>query len=133
MICSEEQYQSVINKKFDSKLFYCDDFCKLLIENFLNLARGLIINADFLAREQSLEIGKPIKFSYKELERCQALLKEGVKILNNYSDVKSGCIDQYFWYEKKIPLGNVLAFTTFSSPYTCLLHKMIASLICGIN
>lgn len=93
-------------------------------------------NKEELAIRQSNENGKPIKAALSEVERCIFLVECGIKILTEGYEKKMTSIyngQEYVAYEKYIPRGKVLAFTTVSSPYSSVIHKMVAALIYGNN
>lgn len=100
-----------------------------------NLCKGfddfsVLINAskEKLSILQAKESGKPIKYCRIELERCDELINQAIayiryKHINSYyAKIKS---------EKRLPIGIVLAITTFSSPYSSFFHKIIPAIISG--
>lgn len=104
----------------------CIDRVEKLSEVFQNLADCLMEKKDYMAELQAKESGKPIRYGRIEVERCINQLNQAHSFLRMYfSNVK--CILE----KKYIPLGNILAITTFSSPYSSFFHKMIPSIICG--
>lgn len=106
----EKNYLNKICKAFD-------DFSILLNEK-----------KSVLAELQAKESGKPIKYCRIEIERCEELLDQANAyiryryIINNCGKLRSA---------KRLPIGIVLAITTFSSPYSSFFHKVIPAIISG--
>lgn len=133
--------------------FVCSDYVKLrdlmnsvqseqyssdvsIADCFENISALIKMNSDALAAECVNETGKPIKFCYEEIERCVRLFQFGISCLL-MSKHSSGIIHESSrvvrWYINRRPLGTVLGMTPFSSPYSSLVHKMLACIVSGNN
>ncbi|WP_313187093.1 aldehyde dehydrogenase [Lacrimispora sp.] len=113
-----------------SKNEITDKEIQLILEEIKNT---LIVNKQMLAELLTENTLKPIRFSNREVQRCIDILEDG-KGFVKWNVLKSGGVDdpdkQLFWREKRIPLGNVLGLTPFSSPYSSFIHKFANSFIC---
>lgn len=105
-----------------------NNYLKKLCKAFDDFATLLRENKEMLAKLQAIESGKPIKYCKIEIERCDGLLNQA----NAYIRYKYiiGCSGK-IRSEKRIPVGIVLAVTTFSSPYSSFFHKIIPAVISG--
>lgn len=80
-----------------------------------------------LATSISQETWKPIKFSNFEIDRCINLIKTAKDCFKNIK-LEEAKIENYSCYKRLYPMGTILAFTPFSSPYSSLIHKYLPSL-----
>lgn len=100
-------------------------YIEKLIEGFIDLSRCLEEKKGYLAGIQARESGKPIKYAEIEVGRCISQLNHAVIFLKQWIlDVSERR------KKKRIPLGVVMAITTFSSPYSSFFHKVIPAIIC---
>ena len=101
------------------------NYAQKLVEAFIDISRCLEEKKGYLAEIQAKESGKPIKYGEIEVGRCISQLNQAVIFLKqstlDVSDRRK---------TKRIPLGQVLAITTFSSPYSSFFHKVIPAIIC---
>lgn len=99
---------------------------------FLELIDGIMHYKKVLAKAEYENTGKPIECCNQEIDRCIFILKN---CLNYYDEEKIFAVheDDYACVAKNqyLPIGNVLAFTPVSSPYSSVIHKLTASLIFG--
>lgn len=99
---------------------------------FSNLIDEIIQYREVLAIAEYENTGKPIECCNQEIDRCIFILKN---CLDFYNDEKTFVVheDNYACVAKNryLPIGNVLAFTPVSSPYSSVIHKLTASLMFG--
>lgn len=120
-------------KQLDTKVIIYEkvNYNTMLMEFFKNCIRDISFSKEKLAVAQTKETGKPIKYCFSEIERCIIQFKEAISYItkiNNPTFIQesnfSGVSDISL-----MPIGTVLAITTFSSPYSSFVHKLIPSII----
>lgn len=104
----------------------CLSCIEKLTEAFQSLIACIEEKKEYMAEIQALESGKPIRYGKIEVKRCLNQLNQATAFLRQLTLRWSGMPEA-----KRIPLGVVLAITTFSSPYSSFFHKMIPAVICG--
>ncbi len=107
--------------KISNKLFAV---CDKLKENRRNFAELL-----------SMEVGKPIKESYVELDRSIETLKlaaeEAKRIYGESVPLDAGLNGKgFFAFTQKLPLGVVAAITPFNYPLNLTIHKIAPAIAC---
>ena len=109
-------------KQLDTKVIIYEkvNYNTMLMEFFKNCIRDINFSKEKLAVAQTKETGKPIKYCFSEIERCIIQFKEAISYItkiNNPTFIQesnfSGVSDISL-----MPIGTVLAITTFSSPYS---------------
>lgn len=121
--CLDEILDLHFEKIKDEKK-YLENLCKA----FDDFSVSLKESKEKLAILQAKESGKPIRYCKVELERCDELVNQAIAYIR-YKNI-------YGYYEKikiekRLPIGIVLAITTFSSPYSSFFHKIIPAIISG--
>ena len=104
---------------------------KEIEENLLNLIDKLREKKEVLANIETKETCKPIKYSLGEVERSIDLVRSFMSQLY-FTNVESGNVYNSIgadWYTIRKPIGTIIGFMPFSSPFSSFLHKMIASLM----
>jgi acyl-CoA reductase-like NAD-dependent aldehyde dehydrogenase len=100
--------------------------------SFKSIINALVEHRNELASAATRETGKPIKYSTLEIDRCIKIIEAGISCLAMLKFDSGILFNQSIhaqWYRRKIPVGIVVGFTPFSSPYSSLIHKFIASII----
>lgn len=108
----------------------CDEsnYVKKIYKAFIEVTDLLKKNKELLSKSQVEEIGKPLQYCQTEVERCICQLNQAIMYIHYKYELS--CTDK-IRSKKRIPVGTVLAITTFSSPYSSFFHKIIPSIICG--
>ena len=89
-----------------------------------------------IAETMTREMGKPIKFSRLEVDRCLFTLREGAeearRLRGEYLplDAIDGT-DHYWGTVQRVPVGPVLGIVPFNFPCNLLAHKLAPALACG--
>lgn len=121
------QLDEIMNLDFQ-KITDENNYLENLCEAFISFAVILKKNQEMLAKTQAKESGKPVKYCRIEVERCVDQLNQAVAYIRyKYEFTYLGNIRNI----KYLPVGIVLAITTFSSPYSSFFHKIIPALIKG--
>ena len=88
------------------------------------LLNEISTKAPFLAEIQAKETGKPVHFCEIEVMRCMTQIRQAIEFMHtNQVLISNNC------QIKKIPVGRVLALTTFSSPYSSIFHKLLPAML----
>lgn len=129
----EKNFDEIINEINSISNSICEDMD--IVDDLVKIVKILKENKEELAFRQSKENGKPIKDSLNEVDRCIAHVESGIKLLTEEKKILEKRTEQgrkiYTFYENYIPRGIVLAFTTVSSPYSSIIHKLVAALVYG--
>lgn len=111
-------------KKITNENNYLENLC----EAFINFVSILKSKQEMLAKMQAKESGKPVKYCRVEVERCVDQLNQAIAYIRYKCSFSS---PSSIRNTKHLPVGIVLAITTFSSPYSSFFHKIIPALIRG--
>jgi len=94
--------------------------------------RSLIPERDELARELTLEMGRPIRHSPSELdgtlERTLYLSRIAAESLADLVPTPKAGFDRWI---RRVPLGVVLAVTPWNYPYLTTINSLVAALLAG--
>ncbi len=91
-----------------------------------------------IAVTMSREMGKPLKFSRLEVDRCLFTLREGAEEARRLGgehlplDVIDGT-DGYWGVSRRVPVGPVLGIVPFNFPCNLLAHKLAPALASGCS
>jgi glyceraldehyde-3-phosphate dehydrogenase (NADP+) len=103
----------------------------------LELTSDVILkNIRTLAETISIEAGKPIKYSMKEVNRASVTIKfsseEAKRIYGETIpfDAEPRGVDKFGYYQRE-PIGVVLAITPFNDPLNLVAHKLGPALAAG--
>ncbi len=101
-----------------------------------DVAKKLHENKEELARIITLEVGKPIKFSRIEVDRCIETLKITASLVLEVGGktiatdaMSSGRVSNAFY--KRVPSGVIVAITPFNFPLNLVAHKLAPALVTG--
>lgn len=103
-----------------------------IVENLKGIQNALSSGKDTLAKMASSETGKPIKYALAEVQRAIKIIDNGVACLLMIKQESGTLFNRQLiarWYRIKLPIGLVIGFTPFSSPFSSFVHKLVASLI----
>lgn len=120
-----DNIEKIKNLRFE-KVEDEERYFNYLIVSFEDVIDTLEKNKEKLAIEQANESGKPVNYCNIEITRCIVQLNQATKYLRN----RMACYEKSNTV-KYIPIGVVLAITTFSSPYSSFFHKFLPAMICG--
>ncbi|VAW67200.1 Aldehyde dehydrogenase [hydrothermal vent metagenome] len=99
--------------------------CHLAIDNML-------ANKDEIAREITLQIGRPIKYAAGELRGLEERARYMIDIAENeLKDLQLSDKKNYTRYIKKEPLGIVLTIAPWNYPYLTAVNSIIPALMAG--
>lgn len=125
-----DRYMQIFNEMKKGNLPSVTDY--EIIDSLKTLQNNLCKEKDNLAIIAAKETGKPIKYCLAEVFRSIKIIDDGITCLMTLKyDSGVICTNELNarWYRKKIPVGTVLGFTPFSSPYSSYIHKLVASII----
>jgi len=99
--------------------------------SLISLVKNLECHKGELANAVTCETGKPIKYSIWEVERSIDLIYSFISYFYAYQNICGIIPNKAYgsWRTIRKPIGIVIGFTPFSSPFSSFLHKMIASII----
>lgn len=124
------EIDSIFNSvKTESIYNVCDD---IIIDTFKQFIKVLRKGKIKFSQSITKETGKPIKFSLSEVDRCISIIEDAISYLLTHSScsgIYSNSNTKLNWYKRKLPIGLVLGFTPFSSPYSSFIHKLVACLV----
>lgn len=100
---------------------------------FKDMSKALLKNKYMLGKYQAVETGKGIKFCIKEVERAALLLEYGIEFIENQGrkrKIEYGGFNGTY-LSRNIRGKKILAISTFSSPYSSFIHKMMGAVLAG--
>lgn len=111
IISSLSEINDIKFEKVKNEYRYMKSLCNALAD-FVGVLRN---NKEIFAQLQAKDSGKPVKYCRIEVERCDDQLNQAISYIQYKYFVESTGIMRSI---KHLPIGKVLAITTFSSPYS---------------
>lgn len=128
---SNEQVEAIISSCYASFIEWRAYSLERRAQVILSLGRALRSEKDNLASQMTLEMGKPINQSYREIEKCAAtcdyMAEHGVKYLQP-EVVPTGRADSFVSFE---PLGIIFGIMPWNFPLWQIFRFAIASFLAG--
>lgn len=105
---------------------------QIRIECIRDFAQLLLENKEELAKELTLEVGKPIKESLAEIaqaaKKCEFFIEKSETLLAQERVSTDGVVDEVIAYD---PLGVIANISAWNYPYLVGINIFVPALICG--
>lgn len=135
-VCNAEDALKALNIAKDSAPFAKKAPLHKRVSWLLDVAEKLEKNKEDMAKTMTDEVGKPIRFSRVEVDRCIETIKLSAHAMMNLhgetfdtTAMPSGKETLSFY--KREPVGVVLAITPFNFPLNLVAHKIAPALVAG--